>query len=367
MFPIVTRQRKAAAWPVADFERDVEVNALGVAELFALYARTGFLYPAKAARLSPHLDVVQDNWARLLDAGDALLYVLTAGDDVRGRAAVAVWRTSRHGWVWQHLVGEGTPLHSRAVMLGGLRRCIRLDMGRAQQNWFRPDNRFPARVFGTMVGTVGDAMASVTAHGYFAVPRAHARQHVAGVRIVACDEARVAALCHLAARSRGDVFVTAEDLSRDVGLQAVDGLYRTVGLRRTRQVWLAYQAGDDAPVGAALAYRGPLGLNFSFLENRCDLLLAPGLSAQQATDVTAALMARAADAYDDFELAEIPVVADSGSVSALLACDGQALRSYCQGIWLKRGQAALYRHVDRFYTRLLHRAARRPVSTKLAV
>lgn len=367
MFPIVTRQKTSAALPVADFERDVEINALGVAELFALYTRAGFLYPAKAARLAPHLDVVQDNWGRLLEAGDSLLYVLTAGDDRRGRASVAVWRTTRQGWVWQHLVGEGAPLHSRAVMLGGLRRCIRLEMGRSQQNWFRPDNRFPARVFGTMVGTIGKALSSVTTHTYVAVPRAGARQHVAGVRVVACDRARVDALCDLAARSRGAVYVNAEDLGRDVELQAVNRLYQTIGLRRTRQVWLAYRAGEDAPVGAALAYRGPLGLNFSFLENRCDLLLAPGLSAQHASDVTAALMARAADAYDGFELEEIPVVADSGSVSALVACGGQPLRNYCQGIWLKRGQPALYRHVDRFYARLLHRADRRSISTKLAV
>jgi hypothetical protein len=56
-------------------------------------------------------------------------------------------------------------------------------------------------------------------------------------------------------------------------LNAVDELYRGVGLRRTRHVWLAYRANKEEPVGAAIAYRGPLGVNFSYLENRCDLLL----------------------------------------------------------------------------------------------
>ena len=32
----------------------VQVNALSVTEIFALYERTGFLYPDKAARLFPH-------------------------------------------------------------------------------------------------------------------------------------------------------------------------------------------------------------------------------------------------------------------------------------------------------------------------
>ena len=39
------------------------------------------------------------------------------------------------------------------------------------------------------------------------------------------------------------------------------------------------------------------------------------------------------------------------------------LRHYCQGIWLKDGQPSLYRHVDRFYTRLVNRAERRSAQT----
>ena len=95
------------------------MNALGVEELFALYERARFLYPAKAARLLPHMHVVQDNWRRLLQAGDSLLYVLTSGNGDEGYASVAVWRTTHDSWVWQHLVCEENPLRSRAVMLGG--------------------------------------------------------------------------------------------------------------------------------------------------------------------------------------------------------------------------------------------------------
>jgi len=44
----------------------VEVNALSVEEIFALYERTGFLYPDKAARLFPHLPQVRENCQRCL-------------------------------------------------------------------------------------------------------------------------------------------------------------------------------------------------------------------------------------------------------------------------------------------------------------
>jgi hypothetical protein len=363
---VLTRDTIDAPW-LSDPERvpDVQVNALGVDELFALYERTGFLYPAKAARLRPHLATVRENWARLLQAGDSLLYVMTADDAHGGCASIVVWRTTRDSWVWQHLVCESHPLQSRAVMLGGLVRGMRSGAGESQQNWFRPENRFPARVFGSMVQSVGESFASVQRHMYFAVPRLSGRRPARTVHVVAYDCSQHEALCSVAARARGSVYVTAEELDRDVELKSVDCLYRSVGLRRMRHVWLAYREGSDEALGAAIAYRGPLGLNFSFIENRCDLLLDPRLSAADASAVSSALMEASMAAYADFELNHVPVVADTTAKPALSALGGELLRNYCQGIWIKDGYPMLYRHVDRFYTRLLNRVERHSVPSTL--
>src|SRR5947207_15147691 len=132
----------------------VQVNALSVNEIFALYERTGFLYPDKAARLLPHLGQVRENWRRMLRADDSLLYVLTAGDKKRGRASLAVWRTTHHGWMSQHLVSENNPHASRAVMLAAAAATIRKGRDLSAQNWFRPENRFPSRVVGCIEQTL---------------------------------------------------------------------------------------------------------------------------------------------------------------------------------------------------------------------
>ncbi len=359
---LLDRETVSVFSPRTDVESSygVRVNAMSVDELFALYERAGFLYPAKAARLLPHLDRVRDNWRRLLQAGDSLLYVLTTGDKHDGFASIAVWRTTRGSWTWQHLVCESNPLRSRALMLGGLVRCARRGVEESQQNWFRPENRFPARVFGTMVESVGARSASVQTHMYFAYPRQTVTHRTdRSVRIAPYGPSHADALRTLAKLTRGSVYVTAEELESDPELREVDALYRGVGLRRTRRIWLAYRAGMDEAVGAAIAHRGPLGLNFSFIENRCDLLLHPGLPEAEVADVTTGLLQAAAAAYSDFELDEMPVVADPAAAPALSAMGGRFLRRYCQGIWLRDGQPALYRHVDRFYTRLLDRVERR--------
>jgi hypothetical protein len=363
---VLTRETIEAPWPIAEVDgHQVQVNALTVDELFALYERTGFLYPAKAARLLPHLDAVHDSWARLLQAGESLMYLLSAGDEDEGLASIAVWRTTRDSWVWQHLVCESTPMQSRAVMLGGLVRCMRTGLGESQQNWFRPENRFPARVFGSMVESVGESYSSVQRHMYFAVPRLAGRRRARTVHLASYDCSQHEALVAVAAAARGGMYVTAEELDRDVELRSIDVLYRKAGLRRTRQVWLAYRAGSDEAMGAAIAYRGPLGINFSFLENRCDLLLHPRLTDDEAAAVTTGLMDAAMAAYEGFELDHVPVVADKRAAPALCTIGGEFLRNYCQGIWLKNGQPLLYRHVDRFYTRLLNRVERRSVPSSL--
>src|SRR4030081_4163255 len=333
----------------------VEVNALSVDQVFELYERTGFLYPEKPSRLRPHLELVRDNWRRMLGAGQSLLYVLTWGDEKLGRASLAVWRTAPHGWMSQHLVSYNNPFASRAVMLAAAAGTMLSGIDDAQ-NWFRPENRFPARVFGSMVQTIGESLCSVQRHSYFALPRRLSLPLSGKIHAVPYDPSQKQSLSAIASATRGGVYIAGEDLLGDVELRTVDEMYRSVGLRRTRSVWLAYKGSRREPVGAAIAYRGPLGVNFSYLENRCDLLLHPTLPESEVSDTAAALLTACSKVYDDFELQEIPVIAEEMATEVLLGLGAAFLRHYCQGIWLKAGHHSFYQHVDGFYSKILARA-----------
>jgi hypothetical protein len=344
----------------------VQVNALSVNEIFALYEHTGFLYPEKAARLFPHLAQVRENWRRMLSVGESLLYVLTSGDQKRGRASLAVWRTTQNGWMSQHLVSENNPYASRAVMLAAAAASIRRGQDLSAQNWFRPENRFPARVFGSMVQTIGESLSSVQRHAYFALPKTLSLPTEKRIRVVPYNSSHQQALLEIAAAARGSIYITAEELEEDVDFAAVNELYRRVGLRRTRHVWLAYRANKEEPIGAAIAYRGPLGVNFSYLENRCDLLLHPTLPESEVSEAACGLLSACSRAYDDFELEEIPVIAEEMATHVLYTLGAQFLRHYCQGIWLKDGHPRFYGHVDGFYTKLLARMERQELQPALS-
>jgi hypothetical protein len=301
----------------------------------------------------------------MLGAGESLLYVLTAGDKKRGRASLAVWRSTQNGWMSQHLVSENNPYASRAVMLAAAAARIRNGCDLSAQNWFRPENRFPARVFGSMVQTIGESLSSVQRHAYFALPRTLSLPTDKRIRVVRYTPSHQDALLEIAAASRGRIYVVAEELEHDAEFAIVDELYRRVGLRRTRQIWLAYRANKEEPIGAVIAYRGPLGANFSYLENRCDLLLHPTLPEAEVSEAASALLTACSKAYSDFELEEIPVIAEEMATHVLFNLGVQFLRHYCQGIWLKDGHPRFYRHVDAFYSKLLARMERQELQTAL--
>src|SRR6201984_2153506 len=207
----------------------VQVNALSVNEIFALYERTGFLYPDKAARLFPHLPQVRENWRRMLRAGESLLYVLTSGDKKRGQASLAVWRTAQNGWMSQHLVSENNPYASRAVMLAAAAASIRRGSDRSAQNWFRPENRFPARVFGSMVQTIGESLSSVQRHAYFALPKTLSLPTEKRIRVVPYNPSHHEALLEIAAAAPGSIYITTEELEHDVEFPPVKETHPPLG------------------------------------------------------------------------------------------------------------------------------------------
>jgi hypothetical protein len=334
----------------------MEVNALSVDALFDLYERTHFIYPAKREKLAPVWPVVKRNWQSLRKAGELLLSSMSVADPATGAvSSITKWRTSRYGWLIQHLVSDGNPLGTRAVMNGAIMAAYAAGLDRGYQNWFRPDNRFPARVFGTLPSSTGPDQSAVHPLRLWNLDRRLPSTACDGEIYRARVGGDITALVEMAAQSRGTLWPVIEELGSDPELNSVDQLYRLVGLSRYRRVWMATANGTDRPVMAAVAYRGPLGMNFSFLENRCELIVTPGADPAQITALAPALLAAAAEAYRDFELPYIPVVACDAANEVLNAAGAHWVRNYSQSVWTHDACPGFYRHINRIYERLTTR------------
>ncbi|MFJ3903183.1 hypothetical protein [Streptomyces sp. NPDC090025] len=333
---------------------DCRVNALPPSALFERYESSRFLYPAKRARLAPYRALILDNWRRARRAGELLMAEISHEEPGGGWASVSGWRSTHGGWQSQHLVSSGTLAGGRAVMTTAL--AMRADRGTdlAQQNWFSPSNRFAALVFGTVADSLGPAAATVLPGDYLMVPLTLA--HALGGPgsgpgpVTELDGGACPELAAFAARCRGEVFVRAESLDLgDLGLDEVDRLYRLVGLRRYRRIFVHHDRAGRIQA-AALATRGPLGFNFSFLENRCDLLVDPALDPPAARAAVGALLAAVAPVYADFEPARIPVASET-PMDRLLPAGAEPVRPYSRALWLGSSGQDFARHIDGLYER----------------
>lgn len=342
------------------------VNAIEVDELFDRYATAGFLYPAKLARLKPFLPIIKKNWETVRCAGEDLMWT-SVFSDASSWGTVTSWRSSGQGWLSQHLVSTGEVGGSAAVQLSGQAVKIRRAEVAAEQNWFRPTNRFPMKVFGSMAQKLGPDVASCAVHTLLSIDAGSISKDESGKIVVeATDDAD--AVAGVAEKTRGSVFVQAEELKQDLRLEAVDALYQSVGLSRTRTPILARRRSDGRPLGVALAYRGPLGLNFSFLENRCDVLVAPDLDDAARRAVALALLREAAPVYASFEPGAFPAVTDARTAALLAQAGGvEVVREYAQSIWLRDGFIGWYRHVEGFYDRIRKAGRRRGLAGRKAV
>jgi hypothetical protein len=331
-----------------------------VRQLFQWYERGRFLYPDKRERLLPYWSEIENNWRRMLRGGELLLWVVTHDDPITGAwATTSSWRSTNTGWQTQHTVSLGGPTGSRAVLLAAQAVRIRDGFDSSHQCWFAPSNRFAQKIFGSILRSLDERQAASLLYSYLAVPLT-AGSAESGVRIIQCQHGPSPELLDLVLHTRGVVYAHSEQIVEgDLALAEVDSLYQKVGLRRTRHVWLAFLPGHEAAVGAVLAYRGPLGLNFSFLENRCDLMLRPGLSAAEANLTTRALLHAAATAYDDFRPGFLPLVTDEQTARLVLALGARQLRTYAQSIWLQAGYEAMYQHMESIYSRIEQAAQRR--------
>ena len=353
-----------APQPILDSyaDYDCKVNDIDVLELFRLYEKCGFIYIDKLDHLIPYFVEIRNNWERAMAAGEDLIAVVTCGDpETASWGSITAWRTTLHGWQTQHLVSFGDPLRSRSVMLARIAVLLNQKKVHADQAWFQPTNRFTNRVFGSIVEVVGadsgcvNTMESLTI-SRTTLPEADIPSRVQVERATSEHLSEIASIC---GKVRGKVWLQGEGLDQDdIDLESLDEIYRKANLRRYRRVYLAYRESSDQPIGAAIVYRGPLGFSFSFLENRCELVIDPDLDEAVAREVIVALLHRSSLDYEDFSPDVIPIITDHATAESLEAMGAQRFKTYSQSMWLSDGLEPTYRHVERFYDRLARVGAR---------
>ncbi len=335
-----------------------QCNAIDFATLIKAYENVNFLYPAKKTKLDAHWEIIGSNWDRTLNAGNLIHQLLTYGDpESRTWASVSSWRTTHNGWLVQHMVSRGNPTATWHTLLSCL-SMLHHDLGAHWiQNWFRPTNRFPNRLFSKIVSDAGSEYAGKIVLDFFSIDPALADGMDSSFRAVVWRRDLNKAFLDLVEGTRGPVYLKAEELDhRDPLLEEVDVLYRFAGLRRYRRIFLVEE--QDRLLGAAIANRGPLGLNFSFIENRCDLIVSDSTTDVERIAVAEALLIAIRRTYTDFEAPAIPICTDANTGDLLEGRGAKRLRQYAQSAWSREANESAWESFSDFFRPVIRRMER---------
>ena len=336
-----------------------EFNCIGVDDLFEHYKLAGFLYKEKERRLSGHWETVINSWKKAMSCGERLLRVaVRGGTDPSNISTVTLWRHCDLSWMAQHLTStmRFKPIHSLSVMkLAQTTSFLHNIM--AGQLWYQPGKKFGSRIFGSIADYLGSDKSVLRELSYYNVDRREYRTPPDGILVEECFDGISDGAYEFARNTLGKVFDDAEELgSGDLNLKGLDDLYREVGLRRYRRVFLAYESLRSDPVGLSIVYRGPLGLNFSLLENRCELILSETVRSDRGALIASALLDRSFRVYEDFEANPyVPNIFSRSSKIAPIFRKGSFVRHYNQCIWLNKGFLDWYRHIERQYEKYVKR------------
>ena len=328
-----------------------------VEKLFEMYECAGFLYPEKLKLLRPHMATILANWRAALRSRHDLMFVAHHPGQGSGHSSLSSFRSTKSGWHTQHLVSHNDRMGSMEVLLATCVERLQTAEEQSTEMWFRPDNKFANRVFGSMPGFIGPDATCLSEYRYCRLDVALARAlSTDGKQVFTADRVSRADDAEYIAKTRGKLYASAEEfIGPDIGLETTGALYQEVGLFRRRYVFIVNRATENIPVGYCVAYRGPLGLNLSFLENRSEIALEPSLSECDARTATRVCLRALVGCYGDYEADWIPALLLNEQFSPRADSGLTILRTYRQLILAKDGYARWYQNVRNCFSRVLDR------------
>ena len=325
----------------------IEESVQNSKQLFELYRSLHFIYPAKMERLAPVFDIVQNNWEKAMKCSFPLFWVLTVPKNRYNIISTgATWRYLNSGMIAQHLASNH-PVGSRMTFLGTLNKIIETQDNESinsYQVYYRPQNKYSSRVFEPVSLKAGNELSAIIPYNYHELPFLQ-NDGENEVYIVEINNGNTRDFIHFLHIQKGELFVKAQELeSDDINLAKLNSKFNSYGLKRTRRVFVARS--NNKIYGVIIVNQSSLGLNFSFFENSCELILCKDGDAEFLTRVARKLLYKASRINMYSPLQWLPVLTDPVHSPIIESLNGTLTRNYNLFIMLKGGYEIWYDYVD---------------------
>lgn len=327
----------------------LEHNVKSTEQLFKLYNALNFIYPAKMEKLNAVFDLVKQTWQKAIQLNFPLFWVSTTNENACNIMATGTsWQYLNNGMIAQHLASNN-PVGSRIIFLGMLNRVMEnqhTGLVNSYQIYYRPQNKYSSRVFDPLPFKAGKNLCEIIPYNYFEVPflKIDCKDNIEVVEITNGDNPE---FINFLAEQRGAVFIKSQELeSDDINLEELNAKFKKNGLKRTRRIFAAKRYTNNKVYGVIVVNQSSIGLNFSFFENSCELILCKKTNLHFLLKIAHTLLFRASQIIAMSPLKFLPALTDPVHTAIVEQLNGKLTRNYNLFMMLKGGYEAWYDHVD---------------------
>lgn len=260
-------------------------NRVNLESLWDLFFETGFLYPQKYAFLQAHKEQFRNTYTKLYTQNPHIARHFVYQKDGVILGHIAMVRFYENTWlIHHHAARKSIVTGAGLVVLEQLSRSIidSRNLLSAHMNflicYFRPDNKFPNRVFGTFARELNEPKGcSVDTFAYFHFRKAApADWGVSGPwELMKTDRDDLEELEHFYMHVSGGLMIHALDLAPDmVGNDTLVEEYREIGFKKERRLYSVKKSG--ALKAVIMADVSDTGLNMSDLTNSLKVFVIDG-------------------------------------------------------------------------------------------
>lgn len=290
-----------------------DAQGISFGDVWNLLEETGFLYPEKVERLKPLLPQIQQTLETVLNQPNRVFKTLVYRRDEKIQGHLSTLRAYRRTWLIQHLAARKNSEAQFAARMLNLGLAEYFDQI-PQLEWFRiffrVNNRWPARVFGTFARRMRDPTLSEMRRFNYMVASASGSFADAKHQIRPANAHDLSQIEAYFVERRRLVSLDADDLYGAVlPLTEVSREYAQLGLQREREIYVVADSCQEVMGFMLLEISSP-GLNLSELTNTVQVYSRDGNS-----DIKRALMHFARRRYHKAGRQSCIALADDGDVT----------------------------------------------------
>ena len=251
-------------------------NEVDLDELWDFFFETGFIYPDKYAAIQKNKKQIKETYAKIYTRNPQIARHFIYQDKGTIYGHMAMLRFYESAWMIHHHAARKSNLNKAGLivldqigrMINDSHRLYSLHMD-YMICYYRPDNKFPSRVFGGAVKSIKDSKGcSLDGFGYLHFNRS-ARLNPelpAGWQISETGSDDIRELADFYEHTSGGLMLDAIDLTPEkFDSDALSKEYDKVGLIRERQLFSLRQDGNLKTI--FLVNNSNLGLNLSDITN----------------------------------------------------------------------------------------------------